>query len=329
MALARFLISSRSSCFISSVVLCPSAIYKYLDRRFAQIFSAYAQQELKRTDDGEYYCDAELSPRLPVPEKAFEAVPADRYSQKYFAALSEVDQANAHDARMLVTMQDMFLSIAPMTRAKARIEKELDAQAPAYLPPRVLKYIGEVVGLTPRSVMRLVGEAGDISLYKGVAHLWSRFGVGVKDGGDGNLVAQGKTCPQLVGTSAGRKVIKDHKYCKRRRSLLKVVGDNLRRGSKADPYYIEVINAEKTRQTKKLKAEVESGERGAKNKCGTKYNPEGHADTRAMRYASKRLLLNLWCLWTDNEPGDTSDAMNPNNRMPGMYLVDDIDTSAA
>ena len=140
-------------------------------------------------------------------------------------------------------------------------EREIAKLATA-LP--VYPWAQTVRGLGPLSLGLIVAELGDPGQYATPAKVWKRMGLAVIDGKSQRRVAGGG------GIEQG--------YSPRRRSLMYIVGENLLRQNGAGEYRT-LYNERKA---------TETGDSPL------------HIHRRAMRYMTKRLLLDLWREWRAN-----------------------------
>jgi hypothetical protein len=164
------------------------------------------------------------------------------------------------------------------TREMERLAKDL----PVY------QWAEPIRGFGPCGLATIVAEAGrDISEYRSVAALWTRMGVGIRDG-----VRQGG-----LAKNASKEEWILHGYSPRRRSRMWNVGHALVL-SNGDGKYRQAYLARKEYERDKAEAEdliVLPAAKIPKGKLG--YRSVGHIDRRAQRYMEKMLLRDLWVEW--------------------------------
>ena len=135
----------------------------------------------------------------------------------------------------------------------------------------------------------IIGEAGDLSKYPKVGHLWKRMGVGLVDG-----VRQGG-----LDKSASKDDWIKHGYNRERRSKMWTIGDSLLKGNRDGEY----------RQAYLQRKEYEIARDPEIKKIV--------AHRRAQRYMEKRLLKKLWQAWRRTNERLSS---GPNRRCPPQIL---------
>ncbi len=125
-------------------------------------------------------------------------------------------------------------------------------------------WCASVHGFGELGFAQILAEAGDLSVYANPAKLWKRFGLAVLDG-------------EAQRRARGAKGI-EHGFSPRRRAVMHCVGDAIVRAGKG-PYreLYDTYKAAHAEQHPDLSA--------------------GHVHKRAMRYAEKRLLRDLWARW--------------------------------
>jgi len=213
------------------------------------------------------------------------------------------EPAAPEDEHILKNTRQLVTAAASMREPWELIKKELEVRMRklAQMLP-VYPWAKDIKGFGDLSLARLIGEAGDISRYKNPQCLWKRMGLAVIDGNrQGN---PGGTHYDAEGKIIKRKVSAEdwieQKYSPRRRS----VAWNI-----ADPIVKWGVQVPK---------DAETGERAGPTVAVTEYGriylnrkeyelatrhglsektPQGHAEARARRYMTKRLLRELWCAW--------------------------------
>jgi hypothetical protein len=194
----------------------------------------------------------------------------------------------------------VVFAVAPFIEAienfrskRETIEKDLAKLArkvPGY------EFVKGVHGIGDGGYASLIGEAGDISMYRSVAALWKRMGLAVIEGGRQRRVADAEAA--LV-----------HGYSPSRRSVMWNVGNGLIGGmgrgkrpapgediSEKDwtPYqklFVERCRYECARDPDKMPLkEVEKDDE-------LRESYPKHAQSRAKRYVEKRFLRELYAAW--------------------------------
>lgn len=155
---------------------------------------------------------------------------------------------------------------APLVAHRSGMDKTL-AKLAKGLP--IAHIAEEIRGVNHNTLAAIVGECGDLSAYRSVAAIWKRAGLAVIDGERQRLVAGNP-----------EKAIR-HGYSPARRSVFWNIGANLVRsggtGDAASKYRL-LYDEVKAREFEKIKH-------------------KGHADNRARRYITKRLLRDLYAAW--------------------------------
>jgi hypothetical protein len=173
----------------------------------------------------------------------------------------------------------------PSDSAEALATREME-QLAKDLP--VWLWAEPIRGLGPVGLATIIAEAGrDISEYRSVAALWTRMGVGIRDG-----VRQGG-----LPKNAPKEDWILHGYSPRRRSRMWNVGHALVL-SNGDGKYRQAYLARKEYERDKAESEgliVVPAAKIPKGKLG--YRSVGHIDRRAQRYMEKMLLRDLWVEW--------------------------------
>lgn len=160
-----------------------------------------------------------------------------------------------------------------LAEERKRAEKALQKLA-KQLP--VWPWVESIPGISALTLGQIIGEAGDLSNYANPAKLWKRMGLAVIDGGRQRRVS---------GADA-----LDHGYSPTRRSVVWNMGEcivkaQVRRDKETDEsraigYYGQ------------LYLDRREHERG-------QVETHGHANNRAKRYITKRVIRDLWRAWRD------------------------------
>lgn len=238
-------------------------------------------------------------------EAVFDA--GERYvktSRKLLAKAEKTGSPPEAYPEMAPELRDWSHIVVPAIEMRGRLD-ELEAAATkamatlaAQLP--VHEFALTTPGFGPLGLAILIGEAGDLSRYGNPAKLWTRMGVGMRDGH-----RQGNP-----GTGASKAAWIEEKYSPSRRSRLYTIGVAL--AMIAGPYR-EVYLDRKAYERARAEAEgliVAPSSKIPKAKKD-QYRSLGHIDNRARRYAEKRLLRNLWQAWRA-----ASQIMEPTERVP-------------
>lgn len=177
-----------------------------------------------------------------------------------------------------------FGALAPMLQARDTLEAQqktyekqmvkLAKQLPVY------EWAKEIKGFGDASLAKIVGEAGDLSVYGNPAKLWKRMGLAVIGGGRQRKVS---------GADA-----LDHGYSPERRALMWNIGDCMIRAQ-----------VRKGRDDGPSTAIGDYGKLYLERKAyeADRVESAAHAHNRAKRYIEKRLLRDLWRAWRDTVGG--------------------------
>lgn len=224
-------------------------------------------------------------------EAVFDA--GERYvktSRKLMAKAEKTGRPPEAYPEMVPELRDWSHIVVPAIEMRGRLD-ELEAAATkamaalaAQLP--VHEFALTTPGFGPLGLAILIGEAGDLSRYGNPAKLWTRMGVGIKDGH-----RQGNP-----GMGASKAAWVEEKYSPSRRSRLYTIGVAL--AMIAGPYR-EVYLDRKAYERARAEAEgliVAPSSKIPKAKK-EQFRSLGHIDNRARRYMEKRLLRNLWQAW--------------------------------
>lgn len=131
----------------------------------------------------------------------------------------------------------------------------------------VYEWVRRTPGVGALSLGLIIGDTGDLSNYSGPAKVWKRLGLGVMPDGTRQRKVPG---PEGI----------EHGYSPRRRSLMHVVGTALMRMRRSP--YRRIYDERKAYELA----------RGCE---------KGQAHMRALRYAEKRLIVDLWTAWNAAE----------------------------
>lgn len=156
-------------------------------------------------------------------------------------------------------------------RLKNAVKRDLEKLA-KQLPVYAWIDCPERRGIGALSLALLVGAIGDLSNYSNPAKVWTRMGVGLRDGERQRRVA-GRDKESIA------KAIRMG-YSPTRRALMHVVGECLIKQNGADGPYKTLYNTRKVYEAEKA-PEL----------------PKIAHHKRAMRYMEKRLLKDLWQAW--------------------------------
>ena len=205
--------------------------------------------------------------RLDLPEKERKAI-ADR--AKAFAEGKDDESLNQYRA----VVDAAIAARKPFDEVEGAAVKEMEKLA-VQLP--VWEIFGkDVRGFGAASLAVIVGEAGDLSIYRNPAKLWKRMGVAVVDG-----IRQGG-----LAKNASKDDWIEHGYSPMRRSRLWNIGDAIIKSNRDGAY--------RTLYLQRKEYEIQR-------------NPEMtpmQAHRRAQRFMEKRLLKHLWQVWRGGKPDD-------------------------
>lgn len=135
--------------------------------------------------------------------------------------------------------------------------------------PQVVEWSEAHRGVGLLNLGSIVAEAGDLRRFPNPAKLWTFFGYGLFGG---------KIQKALTGDDA-----KEHGFSRRRHSLGWQLADGIVKSR--DPKYRALYDERKALEL----ARLEAGELKSK----------GHAENRARRYVSKRMLRDFWVFWRE------------------------------
>ena len=193
----------------------------------------------------------------------------------YKAITSNGEHEHAHVA--LGYLMPFFAARDLLGQERKRAEKALE-KAAKQLP--VWPWVESVKGVSALTLGQIVGEAGDLDLYANPAKLWKRMGLAVINGERQRKVTD-------------KDLAIEHGYSPQRRSIVWNLGEcivkaQVRKGADEEspstaigPYgelYLQHREYERGR--------VES---------------LAHANNRAKRYVTKRILRDLWRAWRTEE----------------------------
>ncbi len=178
------------------------------------------------------------------------------------------------DAPLMVGLLPFLDAIARFDRELTAIEKDM-AKMAKRLP--VAPWVESVRGFGLLSLASIVGEAGDIGSYATVSRLWKRMGLAV-----------------IAGERQRKKADLDeaaaHGYNPERRSVMWNVAEPLARLQRT-------WTDKKTGEIKKPADHYGAYLEAEKAKALAKGLTPAHAENRAKRHMSKRLLADFWSAW--------------------------------
>jgi hypothetical protein len=182
-------------------------------------------------------------------------------------------------------------------RARAEMER-LGQQFPVW------PHVADIRGFSALGLAVIVAEAArPLSDYRSPAALWTRMGVGMRDG-----VRQGG----LAKTAAKADWVR-HAYDRRRRSRLYVIGDNLIKGNGTGKYKT-IYNERKVLEIAKAEAAglrvAPSAQIPARRRAEFMSLMQVHR--RAQRVMEKELLKDIWIAW---RRARTTPGMQPRQQM--------------
>ena len=190
---------------------------------------------------------------------------------------------------------------AVIHREQMKLRKRLEKLAKCL--PIYERFVENISGFGPFGLAQIVGECGDLSSYPTPAKLWKRMGLHVHNG------AAAKRISGAEAIEVG--------YSPQRRAIMFVIGESLLK--KKNAYYTLYLkrkeyeeaqtqagaHAERVASTRWSVATKENKERIAKG-----WLPKSIIHKRAARYATKRLLLDLWKAWRGCHPRTDDHVMN-------------------
>jgi hypothetical protein len=166
-------------------------------------------------------------------------------------------------------------SVVPLNGLRKSIESEMKKKARKL---DIYPWVNGIYGLSEYGLAQIIGESGDLSNYKSVAAVWKRFGLACDETGR----RQGLV-PSSVTGEARKQMYIDDGYVPRRRSIMYCIGESIVKVNKG------TYNAHYKRRKDYENARTD--ERAPKSKM--------HAHKRAMRYATKMLLKDLYLEWIE------------------------------
>jgi len=211
----------------------------------------------------------------------------------YAAMFCKGEHPAAHDA--LSATFPLIDARTGIEEKRKIIEKEL-AKLAKKLP--VSPYVATVKGFSINGLVAIVGEAGDIGMYRSPAALWKRMGLAPRDG------KAASTWRRTGGLTA--EDWSDYGYNPRRRSVMFVVGQSLigamghgpRPLAGEDIAYREDWSPLQKLFVERLRIEAaKDSEMRLKDTKEGKESYKAHASNRAQRFVEKRFLKELWQAW--------------------------------
>lgn len=158
----------------------------------------------------------------------------------------------------------------------------------------VWPWVETVRGVSESSIGTIVGEAGDLSNYANPGKLWKRFGLAPYDGYAASSWRSKRAERSLSAeewTAIG--------YVPRRRSVVYVIEECF---VKLGGDYREVYDQRKEYEAPRVKTKI-------------------HAHKRAMRYAGKRFLRDLWINWNKATKGEAGADSQSKVSVPVLVAV--------
>lgn len=175
-------------------------------------------------------------------------------------------------------------SCRPFGTMRKALEKDMVKKAKC-LP--VYEWVESVKGFGAMGLAVIVGECGDLSNYSSVPKVWKRLGLGLIDDR-----RQGDPGPGATAEDWTR-----HGYVKHRRSAMWTLGDSM---LKCGDTYRQVYLDRKEFEVRKAQdaglTVVPAAKIPAKRKA--EFMSQGHVHRRAQRYMEKRLIRDLWRVWS-------------------------------
>lgn len=150
----------------------------------------------------------------------------------------------------------------------------------------VWEKVSDIRGLGSLNFGEIIAEAGDLNRYANPAKLWIMMGVGMVSDGNGGFEIQ-RRCKD-------KKKAALHRFSPKRRALMWNVGQALIKGN--DGEYRALYDEKKLYYGKTCGCfELIWDEK----KQADKQKTCGHCDKKAQRCVEKRLLRDLWRIWTN------------------------------
>lgn len=161
----------------------------------------------------------------------------------------------------------LLTNVAALQKRKAQIEREiakLAEELPAY------DFVKQICGFGATTFGRIAAEAGDLSNYSNPSKLWKRFGLAVFNGKS-----------QRRSTNADEAILMGFNP-QRRAFIYASIGSSAIERQKGKNRYNQIY-LERKQYEKDRNPEIS----------------DGHARNRGARYATKRLMKDLWIAWND------------------------------
>lgn len=264
------------------------------------------------------YIRTQMGWSLAIPEKEREAIRKRAAAVVDAVAKGKVGPETADDAMQFGPV--IMASVAAASgwdgiedQTTKSMEK-LAKQLPAY------EWVKSVRGFGAVSFARIVGEAGDISVYSNPAKLWKRMGLAVMSGQRQGNPGKGATAVDWT----------EHGYSGRRRSISWQMADTLFRaqwrGEKegVPAHAIGPYGEDYARKKAEYAARIEAtADLPATDPA--KWTP-ARADKAARRYMEKAVLRDLWREW---RRGAKDDATPAHDAPPDAPVTDPIPDRSA
>lgn len=183
------------------------------------------------------------------------------------------------------------LSLEPVLERRLQIEDEMKALA-SKLP--AMEFVRDVPGVDALGLAVIVAEAGDLSRYPTVQHLWKRFELDSYDGHARSSWRRGGRGPGWAPVALSSKTWEELGAAPRKLGQLFGVVTEALAKAKAKSKYGEIYS---DRRKRTMVTHPEWGEGKPLNKSG--FPSSRHADMDAKRVMTKAFLKDLWVFWRD------------------------------
>lgn len=172
--------------------------------------------------------------------------------------------AESVDIALAMALAPFLSAIEDFADKRKDVEKQLRKLSRS---SPVWPWVSTVKGFGDLNLAAIIGEAGDISLYRSPSCLWKRMGLAVINGGRQRRV---------TGDAA-----LEHGYNPQRRCVAYLLGETLVKAGEGCVYR-PLYNERKAYELERVETKA-------------------HAHNRAARYIVKRALRDLWRAWRDAE----------------------------
>lgn len=247
------------------------------DRKRIQIEAKSLIAYIEAKYISEYVREKESKQEEKNRQKAAKAMASNARGRKIFDAMHGTDMLECLTGYVLNAME----ACKPWDKLQKKYDKDMEA---AVTKLRVWPWAEKIKGLGAVSLGTIIGETGDLSLYRTHSRVWKRMGM---------AVIEGERQRKYADVDKAKK----HSYVPRRRSVVWVAGDSLLRQKNE---YRNVYEARRFYEAEKAGPDHATIKYYGKklNKDGEEYDSfSRHCSYSAKRYAEKRLLKHLWQAW--------------------------------